>query len=72
MYGSSFSFWFIFYRLCTNHYCMSSMVFFNPLNVCFLLSTMRVHNPTTYTSHSNSSMGYSTWLRFFISSTHHN
>jgi len=67
----SFSFWFIFYCLCTNHYCASSMIFFSPLNAHFLLSTMCVHSPTTCTSHNNFLASYYTWSRVFISSTHH-
>jgi hypothetical protein len=34
----SFSFWFIFYHLCTNHYYMSLAVFFGPVNAHFPLS----------------------------------
>jgi hypothetical protein len=43
---SSFSFWFIFDHLCIDHYCMSSIVFFNPFDACFLLLIVHVHNPT--------------------------
>ncbi len=68
----SFLFWSIFYRLCTYHYCTSSVVFFSPLDVCFLLSTTYVHSLVAFANHSDSSMGCCTWSRFFISSTHHN
>jgi len=44
---------------------------FNPLDACCLLSTTHVHNPVACTSHNDSSMGYCTWSRFLISSTHH-
>jgi hypothetical protein len=60
----SSSFWFIFYCLCTDHYRMSSTVFFSPLDACFLLSITRVHSPTACASHSDSSMGCCTWLGF--------
>jgi hypothetical protein len=48
-----------------------STIFFNPLDVCFLLSTMHVHNPTMCASHNNFSTGYYIWLRFLIFCTHH-
>jgi hypothetical protein len=67
----SSSFWFIFNHLCTNHYHASSTVFFSPLNVYFLLLTMCVHSLAMCASHNNSSVSSCTWLRFFISSTHH-
>ncbi len=66
----SLSFWFIFNYLCTYYYRMSSVVFSNPFNVCFSLSTTCVHSPTTCASHSKT--GCYTWFGFFISSTHHN
>jgi hypothetical protein len=69
--GVSFSFWFIFYRLCTNHYHTLSMVFFNPLNACFFTSTTHVHNLAMCISHSDFSTGCYIWSEFFISSTHH-
>jgi len=47
------------------------MVLFNPLDAWFLLSTTHVHNLATCSSHIDSSTGCYTWLRFFISSTHH-
>jgi len=68
---SLFSFWFIFDHLCTDHYRVSSMVFFSPFNVCFSLSIMCVHSLATCASHNNFSTGYYTWSWFFISSTHH-
>jgi len=58
---SSFLFWFIFYHLCTYHYRTLSEVFFNPLNACFLLSTTRVHNLATCTSHNDPLMNFCTW-----------
>ncbi len=65
---SSFSFWFIFDYLHTNHYCASSTILFSPFDACFLLlKSMSI----TCASHSNSSAGYCTWLGFFFSSTHH-
>ncbi len=67
----SFSFWFIFYHLCANHYCTSSTVFFNPLNACFLLSTTHVHSLTMCASHNDFSKSYYIWLKFLISCTHH-
>ncbi len=67
----SFLFWFIFYRLCIDHYCASSTIFFSSLDACFLLSTTCVHNPITCASHNNFSTSYYTWMRFLISSTHH-
>jgi hypothetical protein len=68
---SSFLFWFIVDQLCTNHCHPSSMVLFNPLDACFLLSTTHVHNLATCSSHIDSSTGCYTWSRFLISSTHH-
>jgi hypothetical protein len=50
---------------------VSSTIFFSPLNACFLLWIVHVHNPTTCVSHSNFSTNYCTWLGIFISSTHH-
>jgi hypothetical protein len=67
-----FLFWFIFYRLCTDRYRMSLAILFSPLDVYLLLSTAHVHSSTTCANHNNSSMGYYTWLKFLISSTHHN
>jgi len=67
---SSFSFWFIFYRLCINHYCMSLMVFFSPFDVGFLLLTTHLHNLTMCISHSDFLTGCYVWLGFLISSTH--
>jgi hypothetical protein len=67
---SLFLFWFIFYHLCIDHYHTLSMIFFNPLDACFLLLTMCVHSPIAYANHSNSSTSYYTWLRFLIFSTH--
>ncbi len=40
----AFSFWFIFYHICTYHYCASLAIFFSPFDACFLLSTMHVHS----------------------------
>jgi hypothetical protein len=57
----SFSFWFNLDNLCTNHYHASSMVFFNPLDVCFSWSTMCVHNLIACANHNNSSIGYLIW-----------
>jgi hypothetical protein len=57
-----FLFWFIFYRLCRDHYHASSMIFFSPF----------VHSLAVCASHNDSSMGCYTWLGFFIFSTHHN
>jgi hypothetical protein len=47
----SFSFWFIFNSLCTNHYRPSSMVFFNPLDAGFLLLTTCTHRHEMCASH---------------------
>jgi hypothetical protein len=58
----SFSFWFIFYRLCENHYRASSTIFFSPLNVYFSLLTMCVHSLVMCANHNNSSVGCYTWL----------
>jgi hypothetical protein len=69
---TSFSFWFIFYHLCTDHYCALLVIFFSPLNVCFLLSIANVHSLIACTNHSDSSVGYYIWSQFLISSTHHN
>jgi hypothetical protein len=69
---SSFPFRFIYEHLCTYHYCKSLAIFFSPLNVYFLLSTTCVHSHASCTSHIDSSTGCCTWLKFFISSTHHN
>jgi hypothetical protein len=68
---SSFLFWFIFDCLCIDYYCVSSMIFFSSFDVFILLSTMRVHNLATCISHGDFSIGYDTWSKFFISSTHH-
>jgi hypothetical protein len=68
---SSFSFWFIIDCLCINHYCASSIVFFNPFDVHFSLSTSCVHSLATGASHNKFSTSYSTWSQFFIFSTHH-
>ncbi len=38
MWVFSFSFCFIFYHLCTNHYCVSSTVFFSPLMLFFTIN----------------------------------
>jgi hypothetical protein len=65
---SSFSFWFNFDCLCTYHYHTSLMIFFTPLDACFLLSTTHVHNHTMFANHNNFSASYYTWLK----STHHN
>jgi hypothetical protein len=67
----SFSFWFIFYRSCTYHYCTLSTVFFNPLDVYFSLSIACVHNLVVCTSHNDFSVGCYIWSGFLISSTHH-
>jgi len=58
----SFSFWFIFYRLCKNHYRASSTIFFSPFNAYFSLLTMCVHSLVMCANHNNSSMGCCTWL----------
>jgi len=72
MYGCfHFAFWFIFDRLCTYHYHRLSLVFFNPFNSCFLLSTLLVHSLVMCASHIESSTCYCIWLGFLISSTHH-
>jgi hypothetical protein len=63
---SSFSFWFIFYHLCTDHYCASLTIFFSLFDACFLLLTTCVHNLVVCTNHSNSSMGCYIWSGFFI------
>ncbi len=47
----SFLFWFMFYRLCTHHYCTSLVVFFSPIDACFLLLTTHVHNLVACASH---------------------
>jgi hypothetical protein len=47
------------------------MVFFSPLNACFLLLTTHVHNLAMCISHSNFLIGCYIWSEFFISSTHH-
>jgi hypothetical protein len=60
-----------FYHICTYHYCMSLVIFFSPLDACFLLLIVCVHNLTTHASHNDSSMSYCIWLGFHISSTHH-
>jgi hypothetical protein len=57
---SSFLFWFIFYHLCTYHYCTLSKVVFSPLNAWFLLSTTRFHNLATCTNHNDSLMNFCT------------
>jgi hypothetical protein len=67
----SFPFWVIFNHLCTYHYCASLVAFFSPFDTCFLLLIVRVHSLTTCANHNDFFMGYNTWLRFFISSTHH-
>jgi hypothetical protein len=69
---SSLSFWFILGHLCTNHYCTPLTIFFSPFDAHFPLLTTCVHSRITCTSHSDSSIGYYTWLGFFIFSTHHN
>ncbi len=65
------------------HYCFDSfltacaytiivcVVFFSPLDVCFLLLTTHVHSFASCTSYNDSSIGCCTWSGFFISSTHH-
>ncbi len=68
----SFSFWFIFDRLCTNHYNVSLVIFFSLLNDHFPLLTTCVHSPAMCISHNESLASCCSWLRFFISSTHHN
>jgi len=68
---SSFSFWFILSCLCIYHYCAPSVVFFSPLDAHFTLLTMCVHSRATCTSHSDSLVGYCTWLGFIIFPTHH-
>jgi len=67
----SFSFWFIFYHLCIDHYRASLAAFFNPVDAYFSLLTMYVYSPVTCTSHSNFSTGCYAWSGFFIFSTHH-
>jgi len=67
----SFLFWFSFHHLCTNHYHTSPLVFFSPLDACFLLLTMHVHNLVACASHSDSLIGCCIWSRFLISSTYH-
>jgi hypothetical protein len=68
---SSFSFWFIFYRLCIDYYRASLAIFFNLVNVYFSILIMCVHRPIMCASHNNFSMGHYTWLGFLISSTHY-
>jgi hypothetical protein len=65
-----FWFWLIFDYLCTNHYCTSLTIFFNPLDACWLLA--RVHILVTCINCNDFSMGCCTWSRFLISSTRHN
>jgi len=72
VWAASFLYWFIFYHLCTNHYCTSLTIFFSPFNVCFLLLITHIHNFTMCTSHSDFSTNCCIWSWFFISSTHHN
>ncbi len=68
----SFPFWFICDCLSTNHYCMSSMVFFRTLVACFLLSIMCVHNLTMCASYNDYSTNCCTWsTEFLIPFTHH-
>jgi hypothetical protein len=67
----SFLFWFIFYHLCTNHYHTSLVVFFSPLDACFLLLTTHVHNLVACTSHNDFLASCCTWSKFLIFSTHH-
>jgi hypothetical protein len=57
--------------MCTDHYCMPLMVLFNPLDACFLLSTMHVHNSIACANHNNFLASCYIWLWFFISSAHH-
>jgi hypothetical protein len=61
----------IFDRLCTDHYRLSSTIFFSPLDGCFLLSTSHVHNLITCANHNDLLASYYRWLRFLISSTHY-
>jgi hypothetical protein len=68
---SSFLFWFIFDYLCIDHYGASSIIFFNSLDVCFLLLIMHVHNFVACTSHSDFLASCYTWSSFFIFSTCH-
>jgi hypothetical protein len=49
----SFLFWFIFYHLCTYHYCASLTIFFSPLDVDSLLLITRVYNLAMCVSHNN-------------------
>jgi hypothetical protein len=59
------SFFIAYAQTTTAHHQWSSLI---RLNVCFLLWTACVHNPTAYASHSNYSMNYCTWSKFLISS----
>ncbi len=68
---SSFLFWFIFCHLCIDHYGASSVIFFSPLNVCFLLSIVCVHSLAACVNQNDFSASCYTWLGFLISSTHH-
>jgi hypothetical protein len=68
----SVSFWFIFYRMCIDHYFASLAVFFGPFNAYFSLLTMCVHSHVMCASQSNFLAGCYIWLGFFILSTHHN
>lgn len=52
-------------------YRVSLTIFFSLLNVCFLLSTARVHSPPMCASHNNFSTSCYIWLGFLISFTHH-
>jgi len=60
-----------FYHLYTNHYHVSSTIFFSPLDVHFPLSIMCVLNPTTCVSHNNFLASCCIWSGFFIFSTYH-
>jgi hypothetical protein len=50
----SFWFWFIFYHLCIDCYCMSSTIFFNPFDACLLLLKAHIHNHVMCTNHYDS------------------
>jgi hypothetical protein len=67
----SFFFWFILDNLCIDHYRTSSTIFFSPLDVHFPLPIRCVHSLAMCANHNNFSADYSTWLGFFIFSTHH-
>jgi len=66
-----FSFWFFFNHLCIDHYHVSSMVMFSPLDVHFQLLTMCVQSPRTFAGHNDFLVGCCTWSRFIIFSTYH-